>query len=57
MEQVIQVLFNNGIGACCLVYFMWYNNTTMKKNNDLLTSMDKRLSIIEKCLGLGKKED
>lgn len=57
MEEVVRIIFDNGIGVGCLVYFMWFNSTTMKKNNELLGTMDKRLSIIEKCLGLDKKVD
>lgn len=57
MEEVVRIIFDNGIGVGCLIYFMWFNSTTMKKNNELLGIMDKRLSIIEKCLGLDKKVD
>lgn len=57
MQEIVSVIFDNGIGVGCLLYFMWFNSTTMKKNNELLSSMDKRLSIIEKCLGLDKKVD
>ena len=47
MQEVIDVIFNNGIGLGCLVYFMWFNQSVMKTMNDTLSKISERLSIIE----------
>lgn len=31
MEEIVQLFVNNGTAVACLIYFMWYNNTTMKE--------------------------
>lgn len=54
MEEITNVLINNGIGACCLIYFMWLINTTikefttaLKETNEILNNVNTRLTIIE----------
>ena len=56
MQEVIDVIFNNGIGVGCLLYFMWFNNNVMKTMNDTLSKMNERLTLIEKSVGLDYKE-
>lgn len=50
----MNIVMNNGIGVACIVYFMWYNNSTMKdfitalsNINETLNNVNTRLSIIE----------
>lgn len=57
MEQAIKVITDNSVGIGCLIYFMWFNTEIMKKFYELLSNMNTRLSIIEKCLGIDKKVD
>ena len=30
MEDLVNLFVNNGVAVACLIYFMWYNNTTLK---------------------------
>lgn len=31
MEEIVNLFVNNGVAVACLVYFMWYNNNTLKE--------------------------
>lgn len=31
MEEMVNLFVNNGVAVACLIYFMWYNNTTLKE--------------------------
>lgn len=55
MQELINLLVNNGIGVVCVAYMIYFQSTTMKKltenmeeNNKVLQSIDIRLSEIEK---------
>ena len=45
MEELVNLIVNNGVGVACLIYFMWYNHNDIEKNNTILT--DLKLSILE----------
>lgn len=47
MEEIINLVINNGLGVACVVYFMWFNSTTMKEMTQALNSINARLSVIE----------
>lgn len=54
MEDVINVIANYGIGVVCILYFMYFNNTTMKqlletvnKVNESLILFNERLEQVE----------
>lgn len=48
MEELVTLFVNNGVAVACLIYFMWYNNTTLKEfsnkfevlNNTLLKLLE-----------------
>lgn len=55
MQDLINLIVNNGIGVVCVAYMIYFQSTTMKKltenmeeNNKVLQSIDVRLSEIEK---------
>lgn len=55
MQELINLIVNNGIGVFCVAYLIYFQNTTMKdisknmeENNKVLQSIDVRLSEIEK---------
>lgn len=54
MQEIINLLTNNGIGIVCVAYLIYFQNTTMKSMLETLTTIDKRLLLIESKLG---KED
>ena len=31
MEEMVNLFMNNGVAVACLIYFMWYNNNTLKE--------------------------
>ena len=58
MEEIINLLVNNGIGVVCVGYLIYFQTTTMKEMNktldnvnENLTRMNERLSSIENQVG------
>lgn len=54
MEDVVNIIANYGIGVVCILYFMYFNNTTMKqlletvnKVNESLILFNERLEQVE----------
>ena len=47
MEEIVNLFVNNGIGVACVIYLIYFQNTTMTKMLDALNSINTRLSIIE----------
>lgn len=43
MEELINLCMNNGVAVTCLVYFMWYNNTTLKEFSNKFEELNKTL--------------
>ena len=58
MEELINLFVNNGVAVACLVYFMWYNNTTLKEfskkfedlNKTLLRFLETSRKDIDECI-------
>lgn len=50
MEEIVNLFVNNGIGVACVIYLIYFQNTTMTKMLDALNSINTRLSIIEEKL-------
>jgi hypothetical protein len=47
MQDIIQLITNNGIGIVCVAYLIYFQSTTMKSMENILSAIDKRLSVIE----------
>ena len=47
MEDIINLLVQNGLGVCCVAYLIYFQHSTMTKMLDTLTGIDKRLALIE----------
>lgn len=43
MEEIVNLFVNNGVAVSCLIYFMWYNNTTLKEFSDKFEELNKTL--------------
>lgn len=43
MEEVVNLFVNNGVAVACLIYFMWYNNTTLKEFTNKFDELNKTL--------------
>lgn len=46
MEELINLITNNGIGVICVAFLIYFINTTMKDNNKILDDMQKTLVAI-----------
>lgn len=51
MEELVNLFVNNGVAVACVIYFMWYNNNTLKeftnKFNELQSEILKLLGKID----------
>ena len=47
MEDLIQLLTNNGIGIVCVAYLIYFQSTTMKSMESILNAIEQRLCVIE----------
>jgi formate/nitrite transporter FocA (FNT family) len=57
MENIINLLMNNGIGVVCVAYLIYFQNTTMKEILKTLKLIDKRLTRIETKTGIKEVDD
>lgn len=49
MEEIVNLFVNNGVAISCLIYFMWYNNNTLKEFANKFEELNTNLlKIIEK---------
>lgn len=46
MEELINLLTQNGIGVICVAFLIYFINTTMKDNNKILDDIQKTLVAI-----------
>lgn len=44
MQELIEIIVNNGAAIGCLIYFMWFNNNTMKEFTNEMKTMNENLS-------------
>lgn len=50
MEDLVNLLTNNGIGVICVAFMIYFINTTLKDNNKILDDMQKTLVAINSTL-------
>ena len=43
MEDLLNLFVNNGVAVACVIYFMWYNNTTLKEFSKKFEDLNKTL--------------
>ena len=55
MDEIVNLVVNNGIGIACVVYMINFQNTTMKEMLKTLEGINTRLSIIESHIGCDKE--
>lgn len=46
MEELVNMFVNNGTAIACLIYFMWYNNTTMKEFTEQIKLMNENIKLL-----------
>lgn len=47
MKEIVDLIMNNGIGIVCVGYLIYFQNTYMMKMQEILNSINERLSVIE----------
>lgn len=43
MEEMVNLFVNNGVAVACLIYFMWYNNNTLKEFSNKFEELNNTL--------------
>lgn len=56
MNEIIDLVTNNGIGIACVVYLIYFQSTTMKEMLNTLNGINTRLSVIEDHIGVDNNE-
>lgn len=46
MEDIVNVIMNNGIGVACILYFMYFNSTTLKAVIDTMNEVKQSLILL-----------
>lgn len=62
MKEILDIIMNYGIGVVCIIYFMYFNNTTLKKLTDTMVKVNESLILMNERIEkiedkLYKKED
>lgn len=56
MEDIINIIANYGIGVACILYFMYFNSTTLKALTSTLNEVKESLILLnEKVTNLEEK--
>ena len=55
MKEIADLIMNYGLGIICVVYMIYFQNTTMKEMLKTLGNMDSRLTSIETHLDIDDK--
>lgn len=50
MEEMINIIVNNGVAVACVLYFMHFNSTTLKQLTDTVTKVNESLIIFNERL-------
>lgn len=51
MQEIIQMIVDNGIGVACVGYLIYFQSTTMSKMLTTLNTISERLTAIETKIG------
>lgn len=50
MEDIINIIVNNGVAVACVLYFMHFNSTTLKQLTDTVNEVNKSLVLFNERL-------
>lgn len=54
MQDILNMIVNNGLGVVCVGYMIYFQNTMMKEMLMTLRTIDNRLTTIEDKIGKEK---
>lgn len=52
MEEIVELITNNGIGVVCVCFMIYFISTTLKDNNKVLDEIQKTLISIQTTLNM-----
>lgn len=52
MEDIVNIITQNGIGIVCVAFMIYFISTTLKENNKILDEIQKTLVSIQTTLNL-----
>lgn len=50
MEQLVDIIVNNGIGVACILYFMYFNSTSLKAMTETMNEVKQSLILFNERL-------
>lgn len=56
MEEIINIIVNQGVAVGVVIYLIYFQNTTMKEMLTTLATMNTRLTDIENKIGTEEKK-
>lgn len=55
MEDLVNMMVNNGVGIVCVAYLIYFQSTTMKEMLTTLNNINNRLTAIETVITKDKE--
>ena len=52
IEQVIDLIVNNGVALAVVIYFLWKDSTLTKENTEILQQVKSLLEVLTKERGI-----
>lgn len=50
MEEMVDIIVNNGIGVACILYFMYFNSTSLKTMTETMNEVKQSLILFNERL-------
>lgn len=50
MENIVDIIMNNGIGVACIIYFMYFNSTTLNAMTETMNEVKQSLILFNERL-------
>lgn len=50
MEDIVNLIINNGIGVACIFYFMYFNSTSLKAMTETMNEVKQSLILFNERL-------
>lgn len=56
MEELVNLFVNNGVAVACVIYFMWYNNNTLKEFTNKFNELQSQILVLLEKIDSQKNE-
>lgn len=57
MEELVNLFVNNGVAVACVIYFMWYNNNTLKEFTNKFNELQSQILLLLEKIDSQKKNE